>query len=169
MLAHDGILPPQVVSSLWQAESDAQAPLYLADGAGRLIYANDAYHRIAPLLERSGRHPTVDEVATAVDALRRPLRQDHVLEIDGRYECYVSERMIVQDTAGRPFAVMGRFVPSNEIKRLEAALSLAEDRLDDVTRLVPHLGWETDGGFLPTFVSPPPHRSSRVHPARVRD
>ena len=153
LFAQDGILPPQVVSGLWQTETDGKGPVYLADGAGQLIYANDAYSRIAPFLERTGRHPTVDEVATAVEALRRPLRQDHILEIDGRFECYVSERMIVQDSQGRPFAVLGRFVASDEIKRLEGALTLAEDRLDDITRLVSDWVWETDADLRLTFVS----------------
>ena len=45
----------------------------------------------------------------------------------------------MQDPQGRPFAVLGRFVASDEIKRLEGALTLAEDRLDDITRLVRRL------------------------------
>ncbi|MFN4090112.1 MAG: PAS domain-containing sensor histidine kinase [Alphaproteobacteria bacterium] len=164
VLAHDGVLPPHVVNGLWESDADSKAPLYLADGAGRLIYANDAYTRIAPFLEKAGRQPTVDEVATAVDALRRPLRQDHILEIDGRMECYVSERMVVQDPQGRPFAVLGRFVPSDEIKRLEGALTLAEDRLDDITRLVSDWVWETDAALALTFVSHRVIERLGIHP-----
>ena len=147
----DGLLPAQAVVDLWQAVGGASQPMYLADAAGNLIYANAAYNRIAPRLQLGD--VAVEDIAAAIDALGRPLRQDVVIQMDERTECYIAERMVVRDGAGQPFAVMGRFVPADELRRVETALRITEDRFDDMARLTSDWVWETDTDLVITFVS----------------
>src|SRR5690554_7843009 len=98
---------------LWQAESGTEVPMYLADAAGNLLHANAAYHRLAPFIGAAAA-PPIEDIAASIEALGRPLRQDLVVQVEGAYECYVVERMVVRDSEGRPFGVMGRFIRSEE-------------------------------------------------------
>lgn len=128
-------------------------PTYLADAQGRLLYANPAFRRIRETYPQALADLTIDDIETATRVLGRPLRQDCVLSLGERVECFVSELSVVHDAQDRAVAVLGRLLPATETERLERALAVAEDRLDDLQRLVSDWVWECDAEMRLTHVS----------------
>jgi len=161
-----GLLPPKVLAAAWQTEASDE-PVYIADAAGNLLHANAEFQRIATALADQGFVLAGDDISESIQALGRPLRQDHVLDIAGKRECFTSERMIVQDGAGRPLAIMGRFVAVDELRRLEDALAITDDRLRDVTRLVSDWIWETDQNLTLTYLSQRVFEKLGFHPREL--
>src|SRR5690606_10099782 len=148
------------------AGSGTEVPMYLADAAGNLLHANAAYHRLAPFIGAAAA-PPIEDIAASIEALGRPLRQDLVVQVEGAYECYVVERMVVRDSEGRPFGVMGRFIPAGELRRVGLALTLAENRLDDFARLISDWVWEIDRELAITFASPRVFEQLGYHPCEL--
>lgn len=146
---------------------DAGAPTCVTDIDGNVIYANDAYERIADAFEEAGIAPArvrsntkpgsegiATETLATIQALNGPLEREHSLIIDGRNEHFLIHRKPLLNDAGKCYAAASIFERITERKTSDATLAQANERLEDITRLVSDWIWETNRNLVMTFVSP---------------
>jgi PAS domain-containing protein len=122
---------------LQAAVLDHAPPLYLAGPDGRIAYANAGYRRLASQLdgEDVARIPAATELLAAHGA-GEPLKRDHRIIADDKVRSYEATYEALTDEHGQLRAVVARFTQRDEVRQLNAALGLAHDRLDDISRLV---------------------------------
>ena len=173
--------PEQFLDRLKQVLLDGSAPLIIADLQGQVLYANDAYRRIAPALYDSGQAIGLDRGGDArqaapelasdfvetVAALGEPMHQEIVISIDGRTRHFHAEHATLRDRDGNQLAIIGRYTAVDELKSARTALDLAEERFDDVTRLVSDWVWETGRDLCLSYISPRVTEALGRHPREL--
>jgi PAS domain S-box-containing protein len=136
------------------------------DASGRRLFANKPYERIAAALATSAdgdstqpswpfQQPTRGTGETASPS-------DHdagadeacAITIDDRIEYYRIRRKALLGEDGRAPVIATVYVPVSGHAAAGDALTMAIERLEDVTRLVSDWVWETDRNLVLTFVSP---------------
>ncbi len=130
------------------------APTYLAGLAGELLYANEAYRRLAAAVGRGD-----DAVLLSASALDRVVSERDVVEldetvtIDGKTRHLRSRHFPVRDDDGILAAVGGVYLDVTRERLIAERAEQVRDRFDDITRLVSDWVWEVDAAFNFTYVS----------------
>ncbi|MDB5405881.1 MAG: putative Sensory transduction histidine kinase [Rhodospirillales bacterium] len=129
----------------------ATAPFFIVDPNGELLYANPAYLRLAaspdvPLYQ-------LDEIVAEIIAHGgRPTRE--IALADPAPSRWRVEHFAIVDDNGAVTGIAGSFHDIADLYAARHALSVTQERLDDLTRLVSDWIWETDTALRLTFVSP---------------
>lgn len=131
----------------------------IADLAGNLLYANPAYHILAqqiargPVAAQRQELLPLPDIIAEIRATRGPVIRDvepgrpASLRLRGHY-------IGLYDKAGTLIAVSASFQDMRELLAARHKLSVAQERLDDITRLASDWIWETDAKLAISFVSP---------------
>jgi PAS domain S-box-containing protein len=130
------------VVSLPETLLDRGPPIYMADAAGRVRYANAAYRALAPFLDED-----LAEVACRVDADHPELILRHKIERDGAVQHWRAHHFLVRDGVGGTYTDMTR-----EAQALDASWD-SESRFRDVIRSTSDWVWEADANLNLTYLS----------------
>ncbi|MGH6886102.1 MAG: PAS domain-containing sensor histidine kinase [Kiloniellales bacterium] len=136
----------------------------ICDAEGRLLYSNSAYRRIAealaeigagprPLLDKAALGQAPDRQAT-LEALCSALSRDYTLTLGGRSEAYSAHHRPLLRSGFDDYAIASTYTPRSREQALRSQLAIADERLEDITRLVSDWIWETNRNLVLTFVSP---------------
>jgi PAS domain S-box-containing protein len=133
---------------------------YMADLAGTILYANPAYHRLVQTLPGPDGaaillHPLVPlpEIIAELELSRDPVVRD--VQPGGPAATPLrAHHAGIYDRAGTLIAVSGAFREIEDLVTARQELAIAQERLDDITRLASDWIWETDTHLAITFVSP---------------
>ena len=137
-------------------------PLCVTDTNGRQLYANSAYGRIAAALSADAGNTTAQPSwpihRPPDDSENTPPDDDTgeacAITIDERIEYYRIHRKALVGEAGEDPYIATVYLPAGDRDGTNNALTLAIERLEDITRLVSDWVWETDQNLVLTFVSP---------------
>ncbi len=148
------------------------APMYAADAAGNLLFANDGYRELVEAAAAAARaEPGAPGTCLAspgalADVARDlgPLSVEESFLVGGEERRFRSRHAPVLDAKGALVAVRGVYhdVTPERVLRRRAAES--RDRLDDITRLASDWIWEVDRDFRFTAVSVRAMEVFGVHP-----
>jgi PAS domain S-box-containing protein len=151
------IVPARLAALLGAAIAE-MGPFYIVDLAGNLLYANAAYARLADRLSgvatdsvplppaifaeivadiKAGTATAPREIASITDQALR-WRVQHAAVLDG---------------VGRLTAISGTLQEISDLVAPRTQLKLAQERLDDLTRLASDWVWETNSRLVLTYVS----------------
>jgi len=140
--------------------------LCVTDAKGRRLFANRAYDRIASALAISADGDSTQpswpfhRSARDLDETTSPTTHDDgadeacAITIDDRIEYYRIRRKALLGEDGATPVIATVYVPVSGRADAGDALTMAIERLEDVTRLVSDWVWETDRNLVLTFVSP---------------
>ena len=146
-------LPGDMLSRLQQELLENGPPYYIADPAGKLTHANDAFLRIAAALQDVGEKLPTPEMVSTLRGLDAPLLREIRVVLDGQEEAYQAEYSLLRNKRGKVQAILGRYIPASAVADAERARALAEERFSDLTRLVSDWVWETDRNLKLVYVS----------------
>jgi PAS domain S-box-containing protein len=143
-------LPVTRDASLIAAAVAAATPFFIVDPIGKLLYANPSYMQLNP--DRRVMLYPLDEIVDEVVAHGgRPVREIALtFPVPSRWRV---EHFAVME-GGTLVGIAGSFHEISDLFTARHTLSLTQERLDDVTRLVSDWIWETDTAVRLTFVSP---------------
>ena len=142
------------------------ALIYLKDLAGRYLLTNRAHQLLTHTTraqvkgktdyelfppERAARFQRNDQ---AVLASGTPLQFEEVAAGEDGLQTYLSEKFLLHDTAGGPYAVCGISVDITERKRLEAALQEERNLLEVTLASIGDAVIATDATARLTFINP---------------
>jgi PAS domain S-box-containing protein len=130
------------------------SPLFIADPNGELLYSNHAYQRVDEAHASGGAHPPGEHLAATLGLTGAPFQREFTVELNGKTRSYRLEQHQLHDHEGKLLAVVGRLNSVDEPRRLREALTLSEERFNDIARLVSDWVWETDRNLTLTYVSP---------------
>jgi PAS domain S-box-containing protein len=146
------------IAALLPAAIAEMAPFYIADLAGTLLYANAAYARLADRLPSAaaGLAPLPPaifaEIVTEIKAgiAARPY---DIAPVSGQALRWRVQHAGILDGGGRLTAISGALHDISGLPAPRAQLDLAQERLDDLTRLASDWVWETNSKLALTYVS----------------
>ena len=150
-------------------------PVALYDRHGQVVYTNPAFDRIAEAFTAAAptntfggdkKNATNDELS-ALKALAGSVINEYAVRIAGRIEYYRARHRAINDENGEFVGSALLLTSLSEVKALNAALSLANERLDDTTRLVSDWIWETDRNLQLTYISPQVQKTLGFHPSEL--
>jgi PAS domain S-box-containing protein len=141
------------------AALDRAAPLYIADLSGRILYANDEYRRLVAEAYGEGKLHAVPEGDALAEAIASIVATGETVRreiaLPGSPPRHVRSRLDgVYAADGTPTGVVAVIEALGEETALRQRLALAQERLDDITRLVSDWIWETDAQLALVSVSP---------------
>ena len=135
-------------------------PSYVADTNGRILFANEALHRLAQSLggdaDADGGIACVlplHEVLAEAVSNNSPVRREDVYNVNGGVLYLTSEHRPLHDAQGRITAIGGTFHDSTREASAWLEALAARERFRDIARLVSDWLWETDADFNLTYVS----------------
>jgi PAS domain S-box-containing protein len=165
--AAEGAAECDPVADLARALLDGGAATCVTDRRGELIYANAAYERIAEAVANAGLAPIGrpidgppgpgDETVSprdAAEASNARAERKHAVAVDGGTEYYSLRHEVLRDADGRAIARASIFTPITDRESAKTKLAAANERLEDITRLVSDWVWEINRNQVLTFVSP---------------
>jgi PAS domain S-box-containing protein len=135
-------LQGHTVVSLPETLLDRGPPIYMADAAGRVRYANAAYRALSPYLDEN-----LAEVARRVDAEHPELILRHKVERGGAVQHWRAHHFLVRDGVGGTYTDITR-----EAEALDASWE-SESRFRDVIRSTSDWVWEADANLNLTYLS----------------
>ncbi len=150
-------------------------PVALYDRHGQVVYTNPAFDRIAEAFTATAPNNTFGGEARSVNgdelnalkALAGSVINEYAVRISGRIEYYRAKHRAINDDNGEFIGSALLLTSLSEVKALNAALSLANERLDDTTRLVSDWIWETDRNLQLTYISPQVQKTLGFHPSEL--
>jgi PAS domain S-box-containing protein len=150
-------------------------PIGLYDRHGLVVYTNAAFDRIAEAFTAnaplnsfgSDRNYTANDELTSLKSLAGSVINEYAVRINGRTEYYRAKHRAINGNDGEFVGSALILTPLSEVKALNAALSLANERLDDTTRLVSDWIWETDRNLQITYISPQVQKTLGFHPSEL--
>ena len=154
------------VSALLRALIDEGSPTCVVDSSGKPLYANGAYARIADALAAAGAAPAKTGGATEAEHFLEAAcgsSREVTVQIDGRPEHFSLRRKVLTDSQGRFVMVANVFTPAARQDSGADALALANERLDDIARLVSDWIWEANRNLVLTYVSPKVNEALGYH------
>src|SRR5260221_7827132 len=146
------------LAALLPAAIAEMAPFYIADFAGDLLYVNDAFTRLADRLPGNARDvvplaPAVfAEIVAGLKAGTAPAARD-IVPAEGQTIHWRARHAGVFDASGRLIAISGTLHDISDLVAPRSQMHVAQERLDDLTRLASDWVWETDSTLALTFVS----------------
>jgi len=146
------------LATLLPAAVAEMAPFYIADFAGDLLYANDAFARLADRLPGNARDAVplapsaFAEIVAGLKAGAMPAACDIATD-EGQTMHWRVRHAGVFDGSGRLIAISGTLLDITDLVAARFQMHVAQERLDDLTRLASDWVWETDGALVLTFVS----------------
>ncbi len=165
--ATEGAAEWDPVAGLARALLDGGAATCVTDRRGELIYANAAYERIAeavadaelapigrPIDGPTGPGNETASPLAAVEASNARAERKHAVAVDGGIEYYSLRHEVLRDADGRTIARASIFTPITDQESAKTKLAAANERLEDITRLVSDWVWEINRNQVLTFVSP---------------
>jgi PAS domain S-box-containing protein len=146
------------LATLLPAAIAEMGPFYIADLNGDMLYANAAYARLADRLPGATADavPLPPEVFAEIVAEIKAGVAAAPREIAGSTDAAVRWRVQhagVLDGLGRLTGISGALVEISDLLAPQAQLNLAQERLDDLTRLASDWVWETNSRLALTYVS----------------
>jgi PAS domain S-box-containing protein len=132
----------QTVVSLPETLLDRGPPIYMADAAGRVRYANAAFRALAPHLDED-----LAAIARRIDADHPELILRHKVERDGTIQHWRAHHFLVREGVGGTYTDITR-----EAEALDAS-SESESRFRDVIRSTSDWVWEADASLNLTYLS----------------
>ncbi len=150
-------------------------PVALYDRHGQVVYTNPAFDRIAEAFTAnaplnsfgSDKSRSQQDELNALKSLAGSVINEYAVRINGRVEYFRAKHKALNDSNGEFVGSALLLTPMSEIKALNAALSLANERLDDTTRLVSDWIWETDRNLILTYISPQVQKTLGFHPSEM--
>jgi PAS domain S-box-containing protein len=146
------------IAGLLAAALAEMAPFYIVDLAGNLLHANDAYARLSDALPggAAGSVPlapaVLAEIVAEIRAGGRPAARD-IAPLPGHVVHWRIRHAGIFDAHGCLNAVGATFQDISDLVATRLQLHVAQERLDDMTRLSSDWVWETNSRFALTFVS----------------
>ena len=138
----------------------------VVDAQGRLIFANEAYRRLLPLLllgigplklesASDGLLPWVREVIAETEDFGKGWSPEihKSLSLADR-SSKVGRFTVLRDGEGQVEAVVLRCRVSSSPQEMRRQLSHLQERFEDITRMVSDWVWETDRTLKVTYISP---------------
>ena len=152
------------------------APIYAADRAGSLLFANPGYKtllqgrkpgddvkRIGDATPAGGTDLVTDdepnvrllspEALVLVEREMGSVTLEHALEFDGMVRHYRSRHFPITDREGELVAVGGIYQDISRERAIAERAVHAQERFEDIARLVSDWMWEVDRDFNFTYVS----------------
>jgi PAS domain S-box-containing protein len=133
------------------AATAAGPPFFIVEPSGKLLYANAAYLQLCAD-QRNPLYP-LDAIIEEIAAHGGKLTREVALTLPAPARWRV-EHFAVNDADGTLTGIAGSFHDISDLFAARHRLSLTQERLDDVTRLVSDWIWEVDTALRLTFVSP---------------
>ncbi|HEX3499763.1 MAG TPA: ATP-binding protein [Stellaceae bacterium] len=146
------------LATLLPAAIAEMAPFYIADLTGKLLHANDAYANLADCLpgETAGFAPlppaTFAEIVAAIKA-GSATKPREIAPVLGQADHWRVQHSGIFDGVGRLTAISGTLHDISDLVVSRDQLYLAQERLDDMTRLASDWVWETNSRLALTYVS----------------
>ena len=167
--------PDQDLTLLQRELLENGDPVALYDRHGQVVYTNPAFDRIADALTANAPlnsfggdsdRPQTDEL-NALKSLAGSVINEYAVRINGRVEYYRAKHRALNSASGDFLGSALTLTSLSEVKALNAALSLANERLDDTTRLVSDWIWETDRNLQIAYISPQVQKTLGFHPSEL--
>ena len=148
-------------------------PAYAADLSGALLYSNESYRELieaarkAPLKGEDGFEGDLlsPEALERVDHEQGPVWLELNVGSEAAPRRYRGLHFPIQGESGEPVAVGGVYYDFSREHALTTRAALAQDRYDDLTRLISDWIWETDRSFNLSFISPRVMQTAGIHPS----
>jgi len=133
-------------------------PVYLADTAGRILYANAAFTemRDAAQAAEAGAHALPgprSDVTLIVLAGGGPVEREEAVTTASGERLFRAHHYAVPDLEGGIAGIGGRYEDITQERAIHQRAVLNVERFDDIARLVSDWIWETDRHFNFTYVS----------------
>jgi PAS domain S-box-containing protein len=128
----------------------ASPPFFIADPSGKLLYANPAYRKLCGQTQAE-LYPLDEIIEDIVVHGGRPVREIG-LAIPAPARWRVEHFPVTADD-GTLTGIAGTFHNISDLFAARLTLSVTQERLNDITRLISDWIWETDTAFRLTFVS----------------
>jgi PAS domain S-box-containing protein len=151
-------MPAPPLSDLLPAALAEMPAFCMADLAGNILYANSAYHHLVRQLKSGGAGSPqslllpLPDIVAELEASREPVVRD--IELDGPVATHLrSHHVGIHDRAGTLTAISATFHSIADLTKARHDLSIAHERLEDITRLASDWIWEIDANLAITFVS----------------
>jgi PAS domain S-box-containing protein len=133
-------------------------PFYIVDLAGNLLYANGAYARLADRLPgaAAGAVPLPPAIFAEIVAEIRAgtaAAPREIASIPGQSLRWRVQHAGIRDGVGRLAGISGALQEISDLVAPRAQLNLAQERLDDLTRLASDWVWETNSRLALAYVS----------------
>jgi PAS domain S-box-containing protein len=146
------------LAALLPAAVAEMAPFYIADLTGKLLHANDAYAKLADCLsgETAGFAPLPPAIFAEIVAdiaAGGASKPREIAPVLGQALHWRVQHGGIFDGVGRLTAISGTLYDISDLVVSRAQLHLAQERLDDMTRLASDWVWETNSRLALTYVS----------------
>ena len=174
----DGTTNPPNLSAA--ATTASAPPFYTADLCGNFISVNAAYRRLAasmvnamPVDHQAGNDTMpepvfpLDEVIANVIAMAAGTTRTENLETTDGLRSFSSNHFPIHNDSGLIVAVGGMYTDVSDKDTQGLAQLVAQDRFDDIARLVTDLIWETDTDFNLVYVSSRVNEVLEIHPREI--
>jgi PAS domain S-box-containing protein len=142
------------ISRLLPAALAEMAPFCIVDLAGNLLHANEAYARLSDCLP--GGMPLASgvlaDIVAEIKSGTRPAARE-IVPLPGQTVHWRIQHAGIFDAHGRLSAVSATLHDISDLVATRLQLHVAQERLDDMTRLSSDWVWETNSRFALTFVS----------------
>jgi signal transduction histidine kinase len=145
------------LAALLPAAIAEMAPFYIADPTGKLIHANAAYAQLAHGLPGDAAEfaplpaAVFAEIVADIKAGGAPPPREIAPVVGQAQHWRIQHNGIFED--GRLTAISGTLHDISDLAVSRAQLHLAQERLDDMTRLASDWVWETNSKLALTYVS----------------
>src|SRR4051794_7702380 len=145
------------LAALLPAAIADMAPFYIADLTGKLIHANAAYARLADGLPGGAAEfaplpaAVFAETVADIQAGSAPPPREIAPVVGQAQHWRIQHNGIFED--GQLIAISGTLHDISDLAVSRAQLHLAQERLDDMTRLASDWVWETNSKLALTYVS----------------
>jgi PAS domain S-box-containing protein len=154
---------------------DDSAPTCLRDSRCRRVYANPAFEALLPsLLEEFGEN---GEEAAAAEALAataddksgwsRPQEKVWNLGASQLWESYLARHSVLRSPRGEVLVIVEQYQPMDSVRVLRRRLRGAQDRFEDLSKLVSDWIWETDEDLRLSFLSERVLEATGRHPREL--
>jgi len=143
---------------------------FIADAAGRLVWANAPWFDFARRLERpASLDPPWDceDLAASARATTGPLEREDELAVANGTERLQSRHWLAFGNDGAIIGWAGSIVEPPPTDRLRRQIGALQERLDDLTRLVSDWIWEAAADQALNFVSPRVSELLGYHPREM--
>ena len=146
------------LATLLPAAVAEMAPFYIADLTGKLVHANEAYAKLAESLPGDAASfvplPQAVFAEIVADLKAGNASAPHELApVLGVALHWRVQHGAIFDGVGRLSAISGTLHDISDLAVSRAQLHLAQERLDDMTRLASDWVWETNSKLALTYVS----------------